>query len=668
MDIATIRQQHPQYNDMSDSDLADALHRKFYSDMPREEFDARVGLKSGTEAAPVQGRPNTESDAYKRSSFVDPLAQGLWAGWSDEALGLVGGAIGGAYSKMKGGSFWDGAGRGYNMLTEASRDSLDAYRRAHPGRAAAAELTGAAATMAVPGGAVARGAGAISRAKTAAGQGALWGGLYGAGAGEGVTDKVVGAGIGAGTGAALGVAAEPVVRGVGRIAGRVAAPFRAMKNPDDAAARMVAEAMRRDRSISQPRLDTQVAAWNSQPVFNVDRGGETTRDLARSAGNRSSEAWATLKTALDDRYYGQVPRIVGVVRRVVGGKNTTANREFLASMARAANRPAYRKAFSNPRGFSLWDDTLQQLAGAPEVQAAMRKASVTARSDAARKGFAPIKSPFVADKVTGALRLRNPNELPNLQFWDTVKRNLDKVGTREAKDFARVLREHLDTIVPDYKVARSGAARFFGEEDALTAGEAFVTSRMGNDEAAKALAQMSKAERQLFREGFADALVRKIMEAGDNRNVVINGMFSSPASRDRITMALGRTRAREVEAALRVEDMLNKAREAFGNSTTARQLYQIEALGGAAGAGYGYFTGDWTAAGLVFGGILARRGMSAGKAKLDQRVFKRVGELLASSDPAKVKAGIQMIARNDRILNVLRSATTGSAVSYAETR
>lgn len=41
--LAEVRQQYPQYNDMSDDALASALHAKFYSDMPKEEFDRKIG-------------------------------------------------------------------------------------------------------------------------------------------------------------------------------------------------------------------------------------------------------------------------------------------------------------------------------------------------------------------------------------------------------------------------------------------------------------------------------------------------------------------------------------------------------------------------------------------------------------------------------------------------
>lgn len=40
-----IRQQYPQYDDMSDADLAKALHGKHYADMPFEEFSAKIGLQ-----------------------------------------------------------------------------------------------------------------------------------------------------------------------------------------------------------------------------------------------------------------------------------------------------------------------------------------------------------------------------------------------------------------------------------------------------------------------------------------------------------------------------------------------------------------------------------------------------------------------------------------------
>jgi len=48
MNIEDIRKSYPQYGDMSDRQLADALHDKHYSDMPKEDFYKKIGVQSGS--------------------------------------------------------------------------------------------------------------------------------------------------------------------------------------------------------------------------------------------------------------------------------------------------------------------------------------------------------------------------------------------------------------------------------------------------------------------------------------------------------------------------------------------------------------------------------------------------------------------------------------------
>ena len=45
MNIQEIRAKYPQYNDLSDKELVDGFHKKFYSDIPAEEFYSKVGLE-----------------------------------------------------------------------------------------------------------------------------------------------------------------------------------------------------------------------------------------------------------------------------------------------------------------------------------------------------------------------------------------------------------------------------------------------------------------------------------------------------------------------------------------------------------------------------------------------------------------------------------------------
>lgn len=53
--IQEVRAQYPQYSDMSDADLAGALHKKFYSDIPRAEFDKKIGLAVAQPDVSVMG-------------------------------------------------------------------------------------------------------------------------------------------------------------------------------------------------------------------------------------------------------------------------------------------------------------------------------------------------------------------------------------------------------------------------------------------------------------------------------------------------------------------------------------------------------------------------------------------------------------------------------------
>lgn len=70
--LAEIRAQYPEYSDLSDNDLAEGLYRKFYADMPREEFDAKVGLAAAPIAEPTGPFKSSNAmgpEAYSGRSF-----------------------------------------------------------------------------------------------------------------------------------------------------------------------------------------------------------------------------------------------------------------------------------------------------------------------------------------------------------------------------------------------------------------------------------------------------------------------------------------------------------------------------------------------------------------------------------------------------------------------
>lgn len=54
MDFKQIRQKYSDYDDMSDEDFAQAFHKKFYSDIPFEQFASKVGFTKGAQAPLVR--------------------------------------------------------------------------------------------------------------------------------------------------------------------------------------------------------------------------------------------------------------------------------------------------------------------------------------------------------------------------------------------------------------------------------------------------------------------------------------------------------------------------------------------------------------------------------------------------------------------------------------
>ncbi len=85
--LSEIRQQYPQYGDMSDKDLANAMHRKFYSDIPINDYYAKIGLKQ---------QPNLAQENEENKGFGGILSD------IGEAISNVPGAIGDMLENLPG--------------------------------------------------------------------------------------------------------------------------------------------------------------------------------------------------------------------------------------------------------------------------------------------------------------------------------------------------------------------------------------------------------------------------------------------------------------------------------------------------------------------------------------------------------------------------------------
>jgi hypothetical protein len=565
----------------------------------------------------------------------------------------------------------DGASKAYETERNRVREQSKAAQQQYPGTYIAGQIGGA---LALPVGGMANAATLPVRMGRGAALGAGIGGVSGAGEGENLTDRASRGTTGAVLGGVLGGVGAPVVEGLvqgGRaVAGPLVNAYRGAVNPADEAARRVTTALARDAGIdpgAAARLTPAEYAASVQsggPARILDIGGETTRALARSAANTSPEGRGLLTRSIDEAFEGQGPRIVRWLQDTFHFPNQFAQQQALEQTQRAVNRANYGRAYiAGDR--ELFSEGMEQLMGSPAVVEAMRRAATTGRDRAVAEGFGAFNPGVVVEN--GMVNFRPGRNgvptYPNLQFWDVVKRELDdaaRVTRRSGADgeatvlegLARNLRNELDALVPQYRAARAGAAAGFGAENALEAGANFVTSRMGNDEARALLATMTPAERQLFQDGFVSNFIQTITERGDRRNI-LNSIGESPAARARLNIALGPQRAAEMEAGLRVEGIIDLARNAVtGNSTTARQLAELGFAGGAGSLGvsgaYNMDPQQMTYA-AVAGALLA------GKRGIDTRVAQRVAEMLVSNDPQMLLRGIRLVSNNNNMMNSLRS-------------
>jgi hypothetical protein len=640
-----------------------------------------AGFSLPSETPPTQGGPST-AEAVGRGA-----AQGLTAGFSDELAGLAeaGGAqpgepwglghiIYGAYKYLRNNP---DAVKTYDAATTRERAANEAASTAHPAAYGVSNVAGAVVPMLAAGPEAAPTL--LGRTGQAAAVGAGYGALAGAGTGEGAEGKTVGALTGAGMGALTGAVASPLAEGVGAAVGavgsRAANAVRSAVSPDAEAARRIIVAAERDMAAQGPSLDPaelQAAQAAGIPRGLIDVGGETTRALARSAANTSPEARASLTNFINDRFETQAPRAAAFVDQLVGGAgNVGTTRELLQAAARQANRPAYQAAY-RAGSDGLWSPELERLTSSPAVVQAMREAAQNGQTRAIADGFGGF-NPGVNVTPDGRLIFnRGPTGVPtypDLQFWDYTYRNLrdaGQVAMRAGRNseggainsVAGSLRNELDGMVPEYQAAREGAARWFGASDALEAGQNFVGQRMNNQDAIRAVGQMSQPERQLFMQGYASQLINKINETGDRRSVA-NVFGASPADRQRAVIALGPQRANQLEAYVRAERILDSARGAVtGNSTTARQLAELGLAGGAYGIGTQGDVMHPTPSGVLAAAMAY--GAMRGNAAINQRLAQRVGEMLASNDPNVLRQGFQLLGRQGQFLNALRSFDTAS--------
>lgn len=637
--------------------------------------------KTGTLESALEGYLGGASANFRDEIYGASKASGLpdWAGGFRAPVG----AARLAYEHLTGqpGTATDE----YNRAVDEIRSRQKQMKSEHPFAYGAGELVGAGASMAA---APELGAAKFGRYGAAALKGAEYGAVAGAGDAEGgLGSRAIGAGAGAVEGAVAGPVGEAVGAGAGKVGGLaydyfgrpIAGAIRGLINPEKEAVGRTAGAMARDypQLASGDALGMTPTQWMAaknagEPVILGDMGAETTRAVMRSAANSSPEARNAINAVLQDRFETQSQRAGSTIRGLIsGGANAAKSKAQLEAEYDLERGGAYTAAY-NAGDRPVWSPELERLTSSPTVAGALRGAVNRWKDFQVKDGFGGMNPP-VNVTPDGQLKFTGGQGMlpyPNLQLWDYTLRNLAGMASAAKRagnttdaglygGLAGQLKTALYKEVPEFENAQGIAAKYFGGNNAIEAGQNAINEK-NVGQLKLAMAKMKPAEREMFTESYLDAYANKV-EGMSDRTDVTGRIFNNPRERAKLTAIAGPQAADTMQAFLQREKIYDASRKALGNSTTVRQMIEAGLAGGAAGAGLETYLsgGDWRAAGIgalagSTGTKLVRYGGQKMLGYVDQNVARRVAELLTSDDPRALAQGIMTAAKNQRVMQGLR--------------
>jgi hypothetical protein len=600
----------------------------------------------------------------------------------------------------------------YSDIIPEVRQKLAQSQEEFPITTYGAEIAG---SIAMPLGLAAKGVGLAANAagkglgaavKAGAKEGALYGAAYGAGKSEGgLENRAEGALGGAAVGGAVGGVVPGIVAGGGAIADSIRSNVNKIRDPIGEAQRLVSKTaqgaddnnrLMQQLGLAPQRLDANPDAMAlikngqaGQDVMLVDTMGAPGQRLLRSATNNSAEAQDIANAAFYPRSKGQSERTLDFIQRITGRSgNAGQAADDLERWRKLSSDPVY-KAARAAGDRPLWSRNLESLTGSGVVRDAMQKAAKTVNDRSISEGYGAMNVGVSFEN--GVMRFtkgaNGQTAYPNLAFWDETKRNLDAIVKKAAREgdnnvasigtkTLNTLRDELDNMVPEYKNARGIAANYFKADNALEAGEAYAKGNFSHHEVGKMLSdpKITPMERSMFQEGFVAAKLEKISKSGDNRDLA-KVLMNNPSERQAFEAALGKSKARQLEAFLHIERVMEASKGALGNSTTAQQLRDA-GLAGVATSGIGMATTGSFDPTLFVMGALGKYGYSKAKGNIDNKFAQSIAAILTSKDPKQVNLAMQQLSTPDNLATLRRisagitgaGAAVGGSMSATEDR
>lgn len=646
--IADVRSQYPQYDDMSDTDLAGALHSKFYSDMPADEFAAKIGLKppepvsvnnvgrSFATGVPIIGGLLNKADAATNAG----LSYGLNGLFDDKDQ--LKGTFGERYAKS---------------LAEQEGSDTN-FEQQHPVIDLGAKLAGGVAAMgplvaAAPGLLGATGSFA-SRAGMGALSNALLGGADSAIRGNGPVSGAI-------VGGVLGAAAPAVEAAASPLISRIMASVNPTRFAEGQLARGMSETGQTPQQLSQAVQD---AAAAGQGEFTLaDAMGNPGQRMLSTVARAPGEGRTNVVSALENRQAGQGERVGDILDEGLGAGNTARQTiDQLTESARRESAPLYQDALNQK---PVWSDRMQEFFDDPVTKGGLKEGVAVQRLESLASGkkfdpndYAITHFDEAGDPVMGAvpnMRTINlikkgfDNKLESYRDGTTGKLMLDEYG-RALDNVRRSFLNEVDSINPAYAKARAAYAGPAQVRDAVGVGAKAATRGRAADNLARFDALNPQAQ-QGFRGGYADTLAGNIERAAPGVNKV-RPLLSDKAQQELDALSLHQGPVQPGQDApmqqrlAREQTMFTTRNQALGGSRTADNLADQEALGinptvvmhiahgnwgGAVGAmlhaGSNLTTGNTPAVRKAVSDILLQNGATLDPAALNQMVSRTVSQM-----------------------------------------
>jgi len=542
--LAEIRSKYPQYEDMSDDELAKALHGKFYSDMDFGDFSKRIGLTSAPVPAGLEvieeyeggGRVTRDAEgnlSYRDSGVVisgnnakvreimkrkgdagavikREYAQDIadQTGAAGRAASVIKGApFVGSYADEAVGMFSPKAAQAMRMSQEAQEilnPTRTAIERGAFGIATTLPLAMAAAPIALAPLGTSIGSRVVAGGLAGAGGGALEGAIYGSGEGKTAEQRKQSAISGAQTGAAFGAAlgtGGPALGGlIGSVRGRqIAAPAQ------EAAREIGVKGQALDLLSRAAQMDAPVAGPSMERAgqyASLGQMGPATRNLLDLAASSTSEGAAIARANIDEVAGEASEQMSRLLDTSFGGAQAAQQVEdVLMETTAPLRKEVYDKAYASVIDYS--DPAARKL---EELMGRVDRSVIESAERIMRREGQPSSQIFAEFDAAG--NVIGYNTLPDVRQIDYITRALHSVSPTAAPEdkntsraLASQIRKALDELVSDYKVARETAGDVISVRDALAIGSDALTNKMTRYDVKKALAGMTGPELSAVKQG-----------------------------------------------------------------------------------------------------------------------------------------------------------------------